>query len=269
MNVITHGYAHRMRQLSDERYRQALRDETARLAAAVAGADPDAPVPACPEWPLRGLVEHVGRAHRWAAAVTGHGYLPLAETPGGTPPDTVGDWPRWLGEGADLVVAAVDGAGPDTPVWTPLGPLPARFWLRRSTHDTAVHRVDAERAAGAAPRGIDPDVAADGFTEGLELVTLPAARRARPALAELRGTGQTLHFHATDAELAGAGEWLVERAPDGLRWRPGHARSDVAVRGTASDLLLLGLRRIPVTAPGLAVRGDRRLLAEYLERTAF
>jgi hypothetical protein len=39
---------------------------TARLAALVDSEDPALPIPACPDWTLRQLATHVGRAHRWA-----------------------------------------------------------------------------------------------------------------------------------------------------------------------------------------------------------
>ena len=46
---------------------EALHEHTAGFAKAVEGADPEARVPTCPEWPLRVLVGHIGQAHRWSA----------------------------------------------------------------------------------------------------------------------------------------------------------------------------------------------------------
>jgi hypothetical protein len=39
------------------------------LAALLDGADLSRPVPSCPDWDLRQLISHVGRAHRFAADV--------------------------------------------------------------------------------------------------------------------------------------------------------------------------------------------------------
>ena len=39
------------------------------LAEIAATADPATQVPTCPDWTLRQLITHVGRAHRWAATI--------------------------------------------------------------------------------------------------------------------------------------------------------------------------------------------------------
>ena len=62
---------------------------------------------------------------------------------------------------------------------------------------------------------------------------------ARAQAQDLRGDGQSLHFHATDPGLSGTGEWLVTRAPSGITVARGHGKADVAVRGPAASLLLV------------------------------
>jgi hypothetical protein len=59
-----------------------------------------------------------------------------------------------------------------------------------------------------------------------------------PALAELRGNGQTLHFHATDPGLGVAGEWLVRRTPSGVEWehRQGRCRPGRSGTGPAAGV---------------------------------
>ena len=64
------------------------------------------------------------------------------------------------------------------------------------------------------------------------------------------GNGETLHFHRTD----GDGEWLVRLTPDGPEVERAHAKGDVAVRGSASDLLLARAGRVGLDAR----RGVRR-----------
>ena len=90
----------------------------------------------------------------------------------------------WLAAGARRLAQAVREVGPATRVWSWSEDQTARFWLRRTTHDTLVHRADAELAVGR------------------EVTVEPA----------LAGDGQTLHFCATDDGLGGAGEWLARRA---------------------------------------------------------
>jgi uncharacterized protein (TIGR03083 family) len=121
--------------------------------------------------------------------------------------------------------------------------------FRRVAQETAMHRWDAEAAAGD-PQPIDRALAADGIDEMLE-VFVPRVND------KLVGTGETLHLHATD----GDGEWLITLTPDGPTWERGHAKGDVAARGTTSDLLLLLWNRR--TPDDLEVFGDRTVLERW------
>jgi hypothetical protein len=96
--------------------------------------------------------------------------------------------------------------------------------------ETSVHRWDAVGGE------LDAEMAVDGVDELLELFVprLPAERFADT-------TPASLHLHATDAE----GEWMVHLGPDGVRFEHGHAKGDVALRGTAADLLLWVWNRVP------------------------
>jgi uncharacterized protein (TIGR03083 family) len=169
----------------------------------------------------------------------------------------------WLNAGADQVIEAVAAAGSDL-VWTMTGMRPASFWTRRRAHEAAVHLADAQLAAG---RDVDlaPGLAADGVDEWLGLIAAGTAGPAR----ELRGDGQSLHFHATDPELPGAGEWLITRTPSGITVRHGHGKADVAVRGPAADLLLVLTRRLPPSTPGVEILGQQALLTHWLQHTPF
>ena len=74
-------------------------------------------------------------------------------------------------------------------------------------------------------------------------------------------TNGTIHLHATDID----GEWLVTLGPGGISHEHGHAKGDVALRGTASDLLLWCWNRVPVD-DRFEVFGDATLLEAW--RTA-
>jgi uncharacterized protein (TIGR03083 family) len=223
-------------------------------------------VPTCPEWTLRELIRHLGHAYYWVAAILSSGSASptsFDDVPDGELPERADQYGDWVRAGATRMVDAAAAVGPDTPVWTWAGDGGAGFWLRRITHETVVHRADAAIAVGR-DFTVAPDLAVDAITELFQL--LPALATYRATFAELAGTGQTLHFHATDAD---DGEWLVHRTPDGITWAPGHAKADVAVRGSAADLLLLLSRRTQADAPGVEIFGDDALLAHWLEHTKF
>lgn len=163
---------------------------------------------------------------------------------------------------------AVREAGAETAVWSWTEEQTAGFWLRRMVHDTAVHRADAELAVGR-PFEISAELAADGISEWLGLLSCPKLAAGSPAIGKLRGHGQTLHFHATDGGLGEAGEWMVRRTPSGVMWEHGHGKGDVALRGPAAELLLVITRRLPMSDPGIQVLGNEQLIATWLELTAF
>src|SRR5262249_9741619 len=84
-------------------------------------------------------------------------------------------------------------------------PAPARFWHRRAAQETAVHRFDAQFAAGDA-KPIDADLALDGIDEHLGFVAFGLAVK------PVEGLSGSLHLHASDVE----GEWVQQLAPDRL-----------------------------------------------------
>lgn len=252
--------------LGYERFNQEIRHQADAFVDVVSGADPGLRVPTCPEWTLRDLIHHLGRAYYWAAAIVGGGTgrpVPFEDVPGGALPERTDQYGEWVRAGLARMVDAIAAVGPDAAVWTWTDDGRAGFWLRRLTHETVVHRADAAITVGR-EYTVAPDLAADAITEYFEI--LSALAKYRHELAGLAGTGQTLHFHATDLD---SGEWLVRRTPDGLTWEQGHAKADLAVRGTAADLLLLLTRRTPSDRPGVEIFGDRALLAHWLEHTKF
>lgn len=239
----------------------ALLEHNARLVDLAAGADPRRAVPTCPGWTVTQLFTHVGRGDRWAAEIvrTG-GPVETRAVPDGKPGPDVG---AWLAASPRLLLDAV-AADPGKPVWTFLGPCPAAWWVRRRLHESTVHWADGVLACGGHPV-LAPAVAADGVSEWLDLL---AARVPGPDAA--LDPGVVLHLHATDEGLGADGEWTVTGTDDGaLRWEHGHGRGAAAVRGTASDLLLAVLRRIPADHPGLRVLGDAAVFDRWRDRTGF
>jgi uncharacterized protein (TIGR03083 family) len=259
-----------MPQLSADRYFAEIEATTAGLAEIVAEHDQSLPIPTCPEWTLRQLVTHVGRAHRWAGEITrtrSDVPIPFREVPDGKLPADRAEQCAWLRAGAARLVDAVREAGSDL-VWTFTGPAPAGFWIRRMTHETLVHRADAQLAAGAEPEpAIDAEVAADAIDEWLMLLTRGRGNVGEPAKA--LPAGASLHVHATDEGLDGRGEWLIRHDAGGLAVEPGHGKGDAALAGPAVSLLLVLLRRRPVSDPAVTVHGDSTVVDGWLASTAF
>jgi uncharacterized protein (TIGR03083 family) len=212
--------------IDPETYRRSILRDTASIVA-VTG-DLDVAVPSCPGWTIGRLVSHLGKVQRWADRCL------LGEDEALGRPDGPGDADvgPWLADGAETVVATLESVDLDAPVNTWSGPQPARWWLRRLAQETAVHRWDAQDAAGTAD-GFDPVLAVDGIDEFFEEFV--------PVLVDatkITGEPTSIHLHATDIE-GDDGEWFVELAPGEVRWERVHRKGDLAVRAPASDLLLV------------------------------
>jgi uncharacterized protein (TIGR03083 family) len=259
-----------MPQLDAERYDAEIEASTAGLAEILAECDQSLPIPTCPEWTLRQLVTHVGRAHRWAAEITrtrSDAFIPFREVPDGKLPDDRAEQCAWLRAGAVRLVDAVQEAGSDL-VWSFTGPTPAGFWIRRMAHETLVHRADAQLATGAEPEPlIEAEVAVDAIDEWLMLLTggLGNSDERNKALRAHAG----LHIHATDDGLGGRGEWMIRHDAGGLTVEPGHGRGDAALNGPAASLLLVLMRRRPVSDPAVTVYGDIAVVDGWLASSAF
>jgi uncharacterized protein (TIGR03083 family) len=146
----------------------------------------------------------------------------------------------WLRASTDSLLAALAGTADGSPCWTWWGtPATAGAVARHQAQEAAVHRWDAESARGA-PAPLDREVATDGVAEFLEVMLGPAES----------SVPGTVTLSATDS----GGQWEVGRAGD--------ARASVA--GTASDLVLLLYRRLPVTAVEVEVEGDAGLVTTLL-----
>jgi uncharacterized protein (TIGR03083 family) len=256
-----------MSQLTPDRYFGGIAQATSEFADLIPGTEPARQVPTCPEWTFADLVAHLGRAHRWVSALVERRTpqrLPFESVDEATPPEDPVKQADWLRDGAMLMIRVLQEAGPDAAVWT-VGPdQRAGFWMRRMAHETAAHGVDATLTAGGRV-SLPADLSADGVSEALSLLSLSAAAGGH----DLRGDGETLHFHSTDGWLGRDGEWFVRRTPAGVEWEHGHGKADVAVRGNAADLYLLLSRRAPRDSGAVEVLGDRAVLDHWLDNSAF
>ncbi|HYU57146.1 MAG TPA: maleylpyruvate isomerase family mycothiol-dependent enzyme [Actinomycetota bacterium] len=237
--------------MTHDDYIAALRGNATAAADAARAAGMEARVPSCPEWTVRDLAAHLGGHHRWVTGNLGRApedgmhpigaYEPAPEGPAAA---------DWIEEGAAALADRLAEAGPDQRCWTW---VPERstsgFWARRTANETAVHRWDLQNAAGA-PESFDADHAADAIDEYFGVMQVIGSER-------LRGDSETIHWHCTDTD----GEWLVRLAPDGLEVSREHAKADVAMRGPASDLLLVTIGRAPAST--IEVLGDAALVERW------
>jgi uncharacterized protein (TIGR03083 family) len=229
----------------------ALAQEGGRLAEAAERGGLDARTPSCPDWQIRDLLRHIGGVHRWAASyVTTGNPRPSTDDEDraffAPPPD--GQLIDWFRYGHASLVNALRTAGPNLSAWSFLpAPSALAFWARRQAHETAIHRVDAEVASGAA-MPFAPRFAVDGIDE---LLCGLLSRRRGPLVSDppLR-----LGLRATDARNA----WTVRIGPDRCVTRLGLTEADCTVACSASDLyLLLWNRR---DRNGLDIQGDESIL---------
>ena len=201
---------------------------------AAAQADWSRPVPDCPGWTAADLVGHMGAILGWRARIVTTGEA-VPRRNRETPPADPGILAGWYTAHLDRTLSILAAAAPDSPAWTfsSRGDHRVSWWRRRLAVELAIHRWDAQHAAGpgeAPPPPLDANVAGAGIEE---FVTefLPGLL-ARPGLDGLAGS---VHLHATD----GASEWWVNLDDKGSAVAvPGHRKAGTAIRATRSDLLL-------------------------------
>lgn len=246
-------------------YLTAVVEQTSTFADWVHGRDAAEPVPTCPEWTLADLVDHVGGTQRMVTMLVGEQMTEPSKAYAGYVPGPTdsGQWRDWLNDGAAAAKAAFASVTDDTPVWDPSGGAAGvPFWSRRLFGEVCVHRADAAAALGTRYE-LAPELAVAALEDWLDTLTSRGYWENRPGFADaMRGDGQTLHFHATDA----SGEWVARRESDMVVLERTHTKADVAVRGPAVDLLLVISRRRPLdAAPALELHGDRELFVHWIE----
>lgn len=259
-------------------YIDALAREGELMAAAAERAGLLAAVPTCPGWQVRDLLRHQGHVHRWAGRYVAEALTAAVPEPGeaeilaGGPPDS--ELLSWFRAGHATLVVALRAAPADLECWTFLpAPSPRAFWARRQAHETAIHRVDAERAAGGSVTPVAVAFAADGVDE---LIMGFLGRHKRRLSAEQRARrGPSVQVRATDT----TGEWLVtltkdrtraadvQRNDGGLRGvvpaRQHGEAADCSLAGPAAGLYLLLWNRIEPAAGQVTVGGDAGVVASW------
>lgn len=236
---------------------EALRVEGPAFATAAATVDPSTPVPSRSGTSMGDLVHHLGSVYRYTGAhvvrgVTGRPERDLAafaEEP------RAEDLAGWWHEQYEKIMSTLEMLDPDAPAWNWAPQTKtAAFWQRRTAHETALHRWDAQMAAVQA-EPVEERLAADGVSEVLD-TWLPAGRRTGPIdVSGLVALEATDVAHTWRVRLRGAGVALLDTdtifdddAPD----------PRAAATGTASDILLALHGRVGLDV--LDINGDEHLL---------
>lgn len=264
--------------MTPDRHLEILREQGDLLASLPADLL-DAPVPTLPDWTVERVVRHVGKVHHWVA-----GCLRLPEGAGmqdAPAPASLPSGPDCLPayrEALDEVLAELTARDPEQPSPTFIGPGTVGWWLRRQAQEVAVHRIDAHdarhAAGGAAPDPLAVDAAADGIDEWASVfLAIRFGQRFGDLPAGL--AGRSIHLHGTDDPApANGAEWLIRFAaadagPDvaPVEVTTTHAKGDVALRGSAEDLLLVLWRRRPLDLADVV--GDRSVAETLLDVARF
>ncbi len=223
-------------------YLEAIESDGRRLLDIAADSDLDLPVPTCPGWTLRDLVEHVAGANLWMSTCVSSGCTAQERIlpPGPVARDDLLNWSR---QALDDVLTTLSTTPPETLVWTPIrGPLGSLWWRRKAALEVAIHRTDAEGAVGLKSQTIDPRLALDGVDEyAEEFLPLMLLMVAEPPVTAVLLSPNDIRDSRT-----------LSLIPAGDDRDPGAAT--VELTASASDLLLWMWNRVPDGT--LTVHGD-------------
>jgi uncharacterized protein (TIGR03083 family) len=231
--------------------------EATRFRAAITAAAPDAKVPTCPEWTAIDLLDHLTETYDHKIQS-----MRLMRRPGVN--DGIvrpgGPAERFDAALAELL-AEFDDRGPESLSYTWYGyDQTTGFWIRRMTHETLVHRADAELAAGLPVGPIDAALALDGIDEMLMVMLSWGSRTDRDWAHDTVAENDGLQIEVK----AGSQSWTVICSVAGIAIADGVAAGTTAtVSGTPGEVLLWLWGRLPFDA--LAVEGDRAAVAALYE----
>jgi uncharacterized protein (TIGR03083 family) len=196
------------------RLRECLASDVARLREVASGVDAAAPVPSCPGWTVRDLVGHVGAVYLHKVECMTRQAQPETWPPPGLAEEAAHQPLALLDRTYRALVHEFDTRLPNAPAGGWYEPdRTVGFWIRRMAHETVIHRIDAELAAGVPLAPVPDDLAVDGLDEFLYVFlmygTTAWLESAREALADAEGQDVRL--------VTTGGAWLVHPTPEGVR----------------------------------------------------
>ncbi|MGA8256772.1 MAG: maleylpyruvate isomerase family mycothiol-dependent enzyme [Nocardioides sp.] len=263
-----------MTRLSFPAYRDHLRAESARFREVLADCDPEARVPACPDWDAGDLLWHLADVQWfWATRMRLRPAAPTDDLQHPDRPDSYAGLLEAFDTHSRALVSELEQADPSEPAWSWAPEQTVGFTFRRQAHEALIHRLDAEQAASV-ETALDPALATDGVAELLDVMyggEAPAWGRIEPGRHRVRidlvDTATSLwaepcQFVGTDPESGknydGPHVLLV---PD-----PGTEPSAV-IAGAAGDLDTWLWKRSDESR--LALSGDEAALLQFREAVNF
>jgi uncharacterized protein (TIGR03083 family) len=221
--------------ISYDRLFEVIGAEGELLARSATGPDPAFDVPGCPGLTLGETVRHVGSIYRMVLSWLRAGNRP---TTWQREPDEGQSAIEFMLTGSRAVLAELARRDPEdtAPTWWPDHPTYG-FWYRRLAHETTVHRVDVQGAAGIPLDPVPDDVALDGVDEILSLWY-----GHRLAVLGVSGTR-----HGWVKVRTGGREWIARATPEGTSsWRAeGGEPVDGTVFGDPMSMYLWLWGRLP------------------------
>jgi len=158
---------------------------------------------------------------------------------------------------SEQTVAAIAEAAQQSPeaiVTMPIGPVPIPVLRGMRLNEYIIHGHDLGPAIGrsiASPDWFFDRALADAVTRMVRL---------HPRSPH-RGKSASFHLHRTD----GDGEWILRADGGEAVAEPGHAKADVAMRGSAEGLYWVLMGRGKPEEHGVEVHGDPKLAAAFKE----
>lgn len=259
-------------QLEYPAYLDHIRRESARFRDVLAGCDPGARVPSCPDWDAADLVWHLAGVQRfWAKVVRHRPADPEGiDEPEAGRPEQYAEVLEAFDDFSHALETELGGSDPEAEAWHWSGDNRVATTYRRQAHEALIHRVDAELTAGVPVTPLDPALADDGVAEVLGVMY-----GGEPEWGSFTRTGETFAVHLTDTGtklLVALGKfsgtvpdsgkvyqdeddlWLVDDGPEPM----------ATVSGTAADVDTWLWHRDPGLTQGsgddrIRVDGDRQI----------
>jgi uncharacterized protein (TIGR03083 family) len=236
-------------ELSREQYLIHLNSDYRLLAAAIPSEPQD--VPSCPGWTTDDLAKHMAQVYLHQAFVVETGSQAENKEHLAPYPRTE-DYLEFMGWGFEAITKALDINRPERSTWSwHHSDHSVDFWFRRMAHETVIHRIDAEIAAGSVTQ-IDEALALDGVDEVLDFLPLLGSWPEAPnvdfgivSIAALTKTGKRfwdVNFTSEAATVSAADEANQD------------ARLVITGNAEAMDLYLWG--RIDIADPRISLTGE-------------
>jgi uncharacterized protein (TIGR03083 family) len=194
-------------------------------------ADFGRPVPGCDGWTARDVIAHVGELLRWSSELVATRRLDRANrTMMGIAAPSDDSLVEWVADARTQALRIFREHDLSEPVWGWAGDHRGWFWPRRMLFEVAVHKTDLARALDQQP-SLDDDLVVEGIDEHLSI--LPWTAVTDPAVAGLRGAGETIALQAT-----GGPTWRILFLPGGMAWDRSTAEANATVTGPLFDLYM-------------------------------